>query len=187
VVGFAILAVSGIALAVGVQTDTYLGVLPGLLLYGVGLAFVLSTNDPVSLDSIPSTEEGQASGVSATAEQGGGAIGIAVLYALFHTAYVNQLHYLIDSGPLANLNDAQYGQLRDGLLAAENTGLHPAQFEPSLVNYLEPASELPATATASRSSPWLPSRSSASPSPPGSFANPSRPDDPALVRWARPS
>jgi hypothetical protein len=141
VVGFAVLAAAGVALALGVQHRTYLAVLPGLLLYGIGLAFVLSTNFPVSLDSIRGTDEGQASGVSATAEQGGGAIGIAVLYALFQTSFTNQLHHLIDAGPLVDLTDVQYGRLRDGLTAAEGTGLHPAQFDPGLVDYLKPAFE----------------------------------------------
>ena len=94
VAGFAILGVSGLALAWGVGTDSYPELLPGLLLYGIGLALVLTVNDPVSLDTVPDPDQGQASGVSATAEQGGGAIGIALLYALFHGAYVSRLHEL---------------------------------------------------------------------------------------------
>lgn len=146
VTGFAALAASGVALAIGIsvahapgdapRASTYLAMLPGFLLYGIGLALVLTANDPVSLDSIPAEDEGQASGVSATAEQGGGAIGIAVLYAVFHTAYVNQLHVVIDSGRLAELSDQQYAQLRSALEAAEQTGLHPEQFDPAFVPYL---------------------------------------------------
>src|SRR5215211_3266703 len=79
VVGFVVLAISGL-LAWGVYEQTFLGVLPGLLVYGIGLSLVLTTNDPVSLDSIPDADAGQASGVSATAEQFGGALGIAALY-----------------------------------------------------------------------------------------------------------
>jgi len=149
VVGFAVLAVSGVALAVGAQahepppsTDQlsgYLALLPGLLLYGIGLAFVLTANDPVSLDSIPASDEGQASGVSATAEQGGGAIGIAVLYALFHTAYVSRLHEQVDASPLADLDATGYAKLRDALVSAEGTGLRPAQFDENLRSYLRPA------------------------------------------------
>ena len=99
VAGFTILAVSGVALFLGVKGGNYLSLLPGLLLYGTGLAFILTVNDPVSLDSLDDAEDGEASGVSATAEQAGGAIGIAALYALFHTVYVQRLHYLIDTGP----------------------------------------------------------------------------------------
>lgn len=146
VTGFAALAASGVALAVGItvandpgsapEARTYLAMLPGFLLYGIGLALVLTANDPVSLDSIPAEDEGQASGVSATAEQGGGAVGIAVLYALFHTAYLNRLHVVIDSGRLGDLSDQQYAQLRAALESAEQTGLRPDQFDPAFVPYL---------------------------------------------------
>jgi hypothetical protein len=131
-----VLAASGVALAVGIGFETYLAVLPGLLLYGVGLSLVLTTNDPVSLDSLSDADSGQASGVSATAEQGGGAIGIAVLYSLFHGAYVNRLYENVDASPLADLTTAQYGSLKASLLAAEQTGLKPSAFDPSLVDYL---------------------------------------------------
>jgi len=151
VAGFAVLAAAGVALAIGVQGierpgggvqhGAYLALLPGLLLYGIGLAFVLTANDPVSLDSIPEQDEGQASGVSATAEQGGGAIGIAVLYALFHTAYLDRLHARIDASPLGDLTAEQASQLRSALQGAEATGLRPDHFDENLKAYLRPAYE----------------------------------------------
>ena len=95
--GFGLLAVSGVALAVGVGHNDYFWLLPGLLIYGTGLAIVLTVNDPVSLDTVPESDQGQASGVSATAEQGRGAIGIALPYALFHTTYVTRLNTIIDA------------------------------------------------------------------------------------------
>ncbi len=100
---------------------------------------MLTVNDPVTLDSVPESENGQASGVSATAEQAGGAVGIAVLYSLFHTVYVNRLHHLIDTGPLKDLTDKQYAALRAALQAAEQTGLNSKHFDPSLTLYLHPA------------------------------------------------
>jgi hypothetical protein len=66
-------------------------------------------------------------------------VGIAVLYAIFHTVYVQRLHQLIDAGPLKDLTAAQYEQLRNALQAAEQTGLSPRHFNQSLVAYLEPA------------------------------------------------
>lgn len=139
VVGFAILGLSGIALAWGAGADSYAAILPGLLLYGIGLALVLTVNDPVTLDMLPESTHGQASGVSATAEQGGGALGIAVLYSLFHGAYVSKLHERIDSGPLPNLTDAQYEELKAHIIAAEQTGLRPSHFDQQLYTYLFPA------------------------------------------------
>jgi MFS family permease len=73
VAGFAILAAAGLALWIGVSQHNYIGLVPGLLLYGTGLALVLTVNDPVSLDSVSEEQSGEVSGVSATAEQAGGA------------------------------------------------------------------------------------------------------------------
>jgi hypothetical protein len=128
-----------VVLALTVERDGYVELLPGLLLFGIGLALVLTTNDPVSLDMVPEADRGQASGVSATAEQGGGAIGIAVLYALFHSAYVGRLQEIVDEGPLPDLTRETGGRLRAGLEAAEQTGLRPSHFDASLVDYLRPA------------------------------------------------
>jgi MFS family permease len=139
VVGFAVLAASGLALWAGVGQHDYIALLPGLLLYGTGLSLVLTVNDPVSLDSVDNQEAGEVSGVSATAEQAGGAVGIAGLYAIFHTVYVHRLDYLIDTGPLHGLTARQGQQLKAALQAAEQTGLSPKHFNPALVQFLEPA------------------------------------------------
>ena len=97
--------------------------LPGLLIYGTGLAIVLTVNDPVSLDTVPEPDQGQASGVSATAEQGGGAIGIALLYALFHTTYVTRLNTIIDAdSSIPDLDNVSGPALKQALLDAEQPG-----------------------------------------------------------------
>ena len=137
--GFAVLAISGVALAIGVGANSYVAVLPGLLLYGIGLALVLTVNDPVSLDQVAPEDQGQASGVSATAEQGGGAIGIALLYALFHTAYVDRLYDIVNSEPLPDLDPRSAELLARSLQEAEQTGLRPDHFDPSVIQYLLPA------------------------------------------------
>jgi hypothetical protein len=113
--------------------------IPGLLLYGVGLAIVLTVNDPVSLDSVPEESHGEVSGVSATAEQFGGALGITLLFVVLQTSYVARLHSLIDESSLANLTDAQYAQLHEAMDKAEQTGLNAQNFDPSLQPYLESA------------------------------------------------
>jgi hypothetical protein len=52
-----------------------------------------SSDSPAgSLDTVPESDHGQASGVSATAEQFGGAVGIAGLYLIFHASYLNRLN-----------------------------------------------------------------------------------------------
>lgn len=138
IAGFACIALSGVALAIGVGTNQYLALLPGLLLYGIGLAITLTVNDPVSLDSIPDADDGQASGVSATAEQGGGAIGIALLYALFHTVYISDLSANLERVGQSMRPD-ESRRFKDAIESAEQTGLHPATFDPDLQQYLYPA------------------------------------------------
>ena len=139
VVGFGTLAVAGVALFLGALGGSYWTLLPGLLLFGTGLALVLTVNDPVSLDSIADAKDGEASGVSATAEQAGGAIGIALLYALFHAVYLHRLTSLIHAESGRNLTAQQGTELRNALQAAEQTGLQPKHFDQSLVRFLEPA------------------------------------------------
>jgi EmrB/QacA subfamily drug resistance transporter len=136
VTGFAVLIVSGALLALGTGSNTYLAILPGLFAFGVGLALVLTVNDPVSLDTVPAADQGQASGVSATAEQFGGAIGIATLYLLFHAVYLKVLEGSIAR---SNATTQQLIRLRDALQAAEQTGLKVKSFPSGLVRFLAPA------------------------------------------------
>jgi MFS family permease len=144
VLGFAVLASSAVALAVGVHTldpaaRDYLALLPGLVLFGSGLALILAVNDPVSLDSVDDRLAGEVTGVSATAEQAGGAIGIAALYAVFHSVYVHRLQGLTDNGAASGLTPEQGRQLGAALQAAEQTGLSPDHFDEGLVRFLVPA------------------------------------------------
>lgn len=147
VTGFLLLALSGVLLAIGVTADgdleasSYAAILPGLILYGIGLSLVLTVNDPVSLDTIDERDQGQASGVSATAEQFGGALGIAVLYSIFHSSYVGDLHRLVDASPLPDLDNTSGPVLRNALEHAEATGLHPSAFDPELQRYIDIAGE----------------------------------------------
>ncbi|MBV9094353.1 MAG: hypothetical protein JO132_10820, partial [Streptosporangiaceae bacterium] len=82
---------------------------------------------------------GQASGVSATAEQFGGALGIASFYLLFHATYLHSLHALISRSPLPDTTPPQLARLRDALQTAEQTGLQPKNLPADLATYLIPA------------------------------------------------
>ena len=143
--GYVLLAVSGVLLAGGGFASGYLLLLPGLLLYGAGLAIVLTVNDPVSLSDVPDRSQGQAAGVSATAEQFGGALGIAVLYLVFHSTYVARLYEIVNRGPLPSLDAGERERLRADLIAAESTGLDVQHFDPVLKPYLFAAREASAT------------------------------------------
>ncbi len=139
VVGFGMLALSGVLLAVGMPSNDFRWLLPGLVVYGFGLAVVLTVNDPVGLDTVPERDHGQASGVSATAEQGGGAVGIALLYALMHLTYLSSLATGVEERGLPALTPEAGAEFRDALEGAEQTGLVPERFDPHVVQYLEVA------------------------------------------------
>ncbi|MFC5139160.1 MFS transporter [Actinomycetospora rhizophila] len=139
VVGFSLLAVSGVLLALGIPGNDFWSLLPGLVVYGIGLAVVLTVNDPVSLDTVPEGDHGQASGVSATAEQGGGAVGIALLYALLHLTYISSLVDGVAERGLPPLTPERGIELRDALADAQQTGLVPRTFDPRVAEYLEVA------------------------------------------------
>jgi EmrB/QacA subfamily drug resistance transporter len=139
ITGFGILAASAIALMWAADQHNFGILIPGLFLYGLGLALVLTVNDPVSLDSVAQQHHGQASGVSATAEQFGGALGIALFYLVMHSAYVSSLHSNITASNLPNLTDDQYAHLRDALISAEQTGLDPTDFPAEYKPYLDAA------------------------------------------------
>jgi EmrB/QacA subfamily drug resistance transporter len=140
VTGFALLAAAGVLLALATD-GTYLELLPGLLVFGIGLSLVLTVNDPVTLDTIAERDQGQAAGVSATAEQFGGALGIAVLYAIFHATYLDRLTDAVSRSSLPDLTEGSGGALRGVLESAEATGLHPDQLDPEVLGYVELAGQ----------------------------------------------
>lgn len=81
-VGFLILALSGIALALAVGQKTVISLVPGLVLQGIALGIILTVNDPTGLNAVPEKDRGRAAGMINTSEQLGGAVGIAVLLAI---------------------------------------------------------------------------------------------------------
>src|SRR5262249_42804912 len=139
IAGFATLLAATVLLAWGVHSNAYPPVFPGLLLYGIALALILTVNDPVSLDMVPAKDRGQVSGVSATAEHFGGAVGIAVLYVVFHATYVHQLQSKVSSIALPYMTRQQSEQFRNEVAQAIGTGVRPSTFNSSLTPYLLPA------------------------------------------------
>ncbi len=139
IAGFATLLAATVLLAWAVHSNAYLPVFPGLLLYGIALALILTVNDPVGLDMVPASDHGQVSGVSTTAEHFGGAIGIAVLYVVFHATYVHRLQSDVSSIALPNMTRQQTQQFRDAVAQAIGTGVRPSTFNGSLTPYLLPA------------------------------------------------
>ena len=123
VAGFVVLALSGLALGLGTTGDSAVALIPGLLLQGLGLGIVLTVNDPVGMNAVADEDRGQAAGIINTAEQLGGAIGIAGLGALQLSYYFHQLYARLTSRGI-HPTAAESQTVRDFIAKAEQQGLH---------------------------------------------------------------
>ena len=123
VAGFVVLALSGLALGLGATGDSAVALIPGLLLQGLGLGIVLTVNDPVGMNAVADADRGQAAGIINTAEQLGGAIGIAGLSALQLSYYFHVLFARL-AGRGIHPTAAQTQTVRDFIARAEQEGLH---------------------------------------------------------------
>ncbi|MQA73905.1 MAG: DHA2 family efflux MFS transporter permease subunit [Solirubrobacterales bacterium] len=124
VTGFLVLSLSGVALAIGAADATILALVPGLLLQGLGLGIVLTVNDPTGLTAVPDRDQGQAAGMINTAEQLGGALGIAALSALELGYYFNNLFDRLAAQGSGHPTAAQFDKVRDFILEAEQRGFN---------------------------------------------------------------
>lgn len=121
-VGFVVLALSGIALAVGVAGGNILSIVPGLVLQGIGLGIVLTVNDPVGMNAIDDSEQGEGAGIINTAEQVGGALGIAGLGALQIEYYYSQLYAKLGGAGISPTPE-QVVTVREFIAQAEQRGI----------------------------------------------------------------
>jgi EmrB/QacA subfamily drug resistance transporter len=128
VVGFLLLAASGLALALAAGAVSAWALIPGLVLQGLGLGIVLTVNDPTGLTAVPERDQGVAAGMLNTSEQLGGAIGIAILVAIELSYYLDQLY---DRLAVRGIRPtaAQTEQGREFILQAEQIGLNRAAEE----------------------------------------------------------
>jgi EmrB/QacA subfamily drug resistance transporter len=129
VVGFLVLAASGVALAIGVSDESVTGILPGLVLQGFGLGIVLTVNDPTGLTAVPKNSRGQAAGMINTSEQLGGAIGIAILTAIEVGRYRELLFDKLAEKGVADPTEGEIDQFKEFILKAEEKGLIRAESE----------------------------------------------------------
>jgi EmrB/QacA subfamily drug resistance transporter len=125
-VGFALLAASSFALAIGFSAESLVALLPGLILQAIALGIVLTVNDPTGMNAVPAEKRGQASGVIDTSEQLGGAIGIAVFVMLFHAFYLDRLTSLIGDRGIS-ITTEQWERGREFTMRAEQEGLRQVE------------------------------------------------------------
>jgi EmrB/QacA subfamily drug resistance transporter len=122
VVGFLVLATSGIVLAVSVSHESAVALIPGLLLQGLGLGIVLTVNDPTGLTAVPEKDAGEGAGMINTSEQLGGALGIAALSAVELGVNFHDLTNKLDSQGV-HPSPRQYEHAQNLIIEAEQKGL----------------------------------------------------------------
>ncbi|HWA53787.1 MAG TPA: DHA2 family efflux MFS transporter permease subunit [Solirubrobacterales bacterium] len=122
VVGFLVLAASGVVLAASVSQESAVALIPGLLLQGLGLGIVLTVNDPTGLTAVPPEDSGEAAGMINTSEQLGGALGIAALTAVELGVNYHQIHEKLAARGI-HPTPEQDERFREFILHAEQSGL----------------------------------------------------------------
>jgi MFS family permease len=81
--GSVAVAAGSVVLADAAGATSAIDLVPGLALVGFGIGLVLVPLSSVALQYVPAAEAGSASGVFATAQQVGGATGVAVIGVIF--------------------------------------------------------------------------------------------------------
>ncbi len=120
--GFLVLAASSLALAIGVNGHTAYALIPGLVLQGIALGVVLTVNDPVGMNAVDEEDQGEAAGIINTAEQLGGALGIAILSAVQLTTYFTFLNGKLDDKSIVPSTD-DVSQARQFISEAMEKGM----------------------------------------------------------------
>jgi EmrB/QacA subfamily drug resistance transporter len=122
VFGFVVLALSGLALGLAAPEEEFVLLIPGLVLQGIGLGVVLTVNDPTGLTAVPEKDQGQGAGMINTAEQMGGALGIAVLTAVLLGYYWGRIQERIEELGYGQPTEDEIQQGRDFILEVEQEG-----------------------------------------------------------------
>jgi len=112
----------------GIGVDSsFLELLPGFMLFGIGAALTMSPMTSAAMNAVPVQKAGIASGVLSMFRMVGGALGIAVTGAVFQSLVSSRLGDLLSgSGVSPAQRDSVSEQLGSGVVA-QVPGLDPAQ------------------------------------------------------------
>ena len=112
----------------GIATDSsYLDLLPGFMLLGIGIAMTMSPMTSAAMNAVPVQKAGIASGVLSMFRMVGGSLGVAITGAIFQGLVSSKLDSLLSgSGVTAAQRDAAAEQLGGGSVG-HVPGLDPAQ------------------------------------------------------------
>jgi EmrB/QacA subfamily drug resistance transporter len=113
----------------GIAVDsTYLDLLPGFMLLGIGIAMTMSPMTSAAMNAVPVQKAGIASGVLSMFRMVGGSLGIAITGAIFQALVTSQLGSLLTgSGITGAQRDGIAEGLGGGSVSAALKGLDPTQ------------------------------------------------------------
>ncbi|HEX6455555.1 MAG TPA: MFS transporter [Solirubrobacterales bacterium] len=126
-IGLTIVAASLFSFSRIAVDSTYLDLLPGFMLLGIGIAMTMSPMTSAAMNAVPVQKAGIASGVLSMFRMVGGSLGVAVTGAIFQGLVSSKLDSLLSgSGVSAAQRDAVSEQLGGGSVQ-KVPGLDPAQ------------------------------------------------------------
>ena len=126
-IGLTIVAASLFSFSRIAVDSTYLDLLPGFMLLGIGIAMTMSPMTSAAMNAVPVQKAGIASGVLSMFRMVGGSLGVAVTGAIFQGLVTSKLDSLLSgSGVTAAQRDAVSEQLGGGSVS-KVPGLSAAQ------------------------------------------------------------
>ncbi|HEX8050034.1 MAG TPA: MFS transporter [Solirubrobacterales bacterium] len=126
-VGLLIVAASLFSFSRIAVDSTYLDLLPGFVLLGIGIAMTMSPMTSAAMNAVPVQKAGIASGVLSMFRMVGGSLGVAVTGAIFQGLVSSKLDSLLSGdGVTAGQREAISEQLGGGSLE-KVPGIDPAQ------------------------------------------------------------
>jgi EmrB/QacA subfamily drug resistance transporter len=126
-IGLVIVAASLFSFSRIAVDSTYLDLLPGFMLLGIGIAMTMSPMTSAAMNAVPVQKAGLASGVLSMFRMVGGSLGVAVTGAIFQGLVTSKLDSLLGgTGVTASQREAVSEQLGGGSLQ-QVPGLSAAQ------------------------------------------------------------
>jgi EmrB/QacA subfamily drug resistance transporter len=113
----------------GIAVDSsYLSLLPGFMLLGIGIAMTMSPMTSAAMNAVPVQKAGVASGVLSMFRMVGGSLGVAITGAIFQALVSSQLGTLLTGTGISSAQrDGIAEQLGGGSISGALQGLDPTQ------------------------------------------------------------
>jgi EmrB/QacA subfamily drug resistance transporter len=108
--------------------SSYLDLLPGFMLLGIGIAMTMSPMTSAAMNAVPVQKAGIASGVLSMFRMVGGSLGVAVTGAIFQGLVSSRLDSLLSGSRISAADRAEISeQLGSGSVTGALKGLDPVQ------------------------------------------------------------